>query len=134
MKNIKRFGVSLEEELLEKLDKLVSDNKFPNRSQAIRFLIRNSLIDSKWENDEIVAGGLVLIYNHHSRTLVNELLEIQHDYTNCILSSQHVHLDCDNCIEIIALKGKSSELKVLSNRLISIKGILHGKLVISGIT
>lgn len=133
MENVKRFGVSLEKNLLDKLDKLVIENNFPNRSQAIRHLIRNHIIDSDWKSDGIVAGALVLIYNHHRRSLVNELINVQHEYTDCILSSQHVHLDHDNCIEIIALKGKASVIKSLSNNLISLKGIIHGKIVISGV-
>ncbi|NOZ48024.1 MAG: nickel-responsive transcriptional regulator NikR [Chlorobi bacterium] len=126
---IKRFGVSLEEELLESLDDFVKKNKFPNRSQAIRFLIKNNLVEEKWEENEEVAGAIVLVYDHHKREVQNKSTEIQHNYHHSILSVQHVHLDHNNCLESILVKGKAVELKALSEKLISIKGIQHGKLV-----
>jgi CopG family nickel-responsive transcriptional regulator len=128
---IKRFGVSLEEDLLDELDKLIKTHKFPNRSQAIRSLIRKNLIDEAWEKNEEVSGALILIYDHHKREVVNKSLDIQHDFTDVILSTQHVHLSHHNCLEIIALKGKAGMLKELADSLIALKGIKHGKLVIS---
>jgi len=132
MKKVRRFGVSLEEELLTELDRLVRKHKFPNRSQAIRFLIRENLVEEAWEENKNVAGAIVLIYDHHKRDLVNNSLDIQHNYTKIILSSQHVHLDHHTCLEVIAVKGKASQLKELADRLISLKGIKHGRLVMSG--
>ena len=129
---VRRFGVSLEEDLLDKLDRLVEKHSFPNRSQAIRYLIRDALVEDSWQADSEVAGVIVLIYDHHKRNVVNHLLKIQHDYTSLILSSQHAHLDHDNCLETIVLKGNASRIQELSDRLIAIKGIKHGKLVISG--
>lgn len=129
---VRRFGVSLEEDLLNKLDMLVKKHAFPNRSQAIRFLIRDALVEDSWQADSEVAGVIVLIYDHHKRNVVNHLLNIQHDYTSLILSSQHAHLDHDNCLETIVLKGRASKIQELSDMLIAIKGIKHGKLVISG--
>jgi len=129
---VRRFGVSLEEDLLNKLDMLVEKHAFPNRSQAIRHLIRDALVEDSWQVDSEVAGVIVLIYDHHKRNVVNHLLNIQHDYTSLILSSQHAHLDHDNCLETIVLKGRASRIQDLSDRLIAIKGIKHGKLVISG--
>lgn len=131
MKSIKRFGVSLEEELLKELDNLVKNQKFPNRSQAIRFLIRNNLVEEAWQKNESVAGCIVLIYDHHKKDLVDRSLEIQHKFGYLILSSQHVHLDHHNCLETISLKGKAFKLKELADTLISLKGIKHGKLVMS---
>ncbi len=129
---VRRFGVSLEEDLLGKLDRLVDKHAFPNRSQAIRYLIRDALVEDSWQADSDVAGVIVVIYDHHKRNVVNNLLNIQHDYTSLILSSQHAHLDHDNCLETIVLKGRASLIQELSDRLIAIKGIKHGKLVISG--
>ena len=129
---VRRFGVSLEEDLLGKLDRLVDKHAFPNRSQAIRYLIRDALVEDSWQGDSDVAGVIVVIYDHHKRNVVNNLLNIQHDYTSLILSSQHAHLDHDNCLETIVLKGRASLIQELSDRLIAIKGIKHGKLVISG--
>lgn len=129
---VRRFGVSLEEDLLEQLDSLVEKHAFPNRSQAIRYLIRNALVEESWQSDSEVAGVIVLIYDHHRRNVVNRLLDIQHDYTPIIMSSQHAHLDHDSCLETIVLKGRASMIVKLADALIAIKGIKHGKLVISG--
>ncbi len=131
MKRIKRFGVSLEEDLLEQLDTLAKKHKFPNRSQAIRFLIRNTLVEDALEQNKEVAGCLVLIFDHHEREVVNKSLDVQHAFTDLILSTQHVHLDHHNCLEMIALRGKAKELKALSDRLLSLKGIKHGKLTVT---
>jgi len=133
MGNVKRFGVSLEDSLLKDLGRLISKHKFPNRSQAIRFLIRNSLVEDAWEEDKEVAGCLVLIYDHHRVDLVNKSLDIQHRFGNLILSVQHVHLSYHSCLEMIALRGRASYLKDLADQLVSLKGIKHGKLVMSGL-
>ena len=130
---MKRFGVSLEDNLLRELDELVQKQQFPNRSQAIRFLIRNYKVKDKWETNKEVAGCVILVYDHHKRELVTKAMDIQHNYHNCILSSQHAHLDHHNCLEIIALKGKAAKLRELADRLIALKGMKHGELVASGI-
>ena len=130
---MKRFGVSVEEDLLKDLDGLVKKHHFPNRSQAIRFLIRNHKVKDKWEKNKEVAGCVILVYDHHKRELINKSMDIQHNYHECILSSQHVHLDHHNCLEIIALKGKALKLRELADKLIGLKGMKHGELVASGI-
>ncbi len=130
---IKRFGVSLEEEMLHSLDKLVTDKQFPNRSQAIRHLIKSNLISEKIDQNKILAGAIVIVYDHHKRDVNNKLLNVQHDFHELILSSQHVHLAHDLCLETIAVKGKAQQLASLSDRIISIKGIKHGKLVMTDI-
>nr|NQU89190.1 nickel-responsive transcriptional regulator NikR [Bacteroidota bacterium] len=128
---LKRFGVSLEENLLDDLDQLVERQKFPNRSQAIRFLVSQLKVDDKWNGDEEVAGAIVLVYDHHKKDLQTKSTDIQHDFHDLILSVQHVHLDHNNCLETIAVKGRASQLKTLSDGLISLKGVKHGKLVMS---
>ncbi|MBN3039770.1 MAG: nickel-responsive transcriptional regulator NikR [Candidatus Omnitrophica bacterium] len=133
MKGVKRFGVSLEEELLKSLDSIVKGNSFPNRSQAIRFLIRNHNVKEKWEKNKEVAGSIILVYDHHKRELISRSMDIQHDYHDCILSSQHVHLGRHNCLELIALRGKASKLRELADKLIALKGMKHGELVASSI-
>ena len=130
---VKRFGVSLESDILEALDNYVSENRFPNRSQALRHLIRKNLVKEKWEGNEIVAGAIVLVYDHHKRELQNLSTSLQHDYHNLILSVQHVHLDHHNCLETISVKGKSQKLTELANKLIALKGITHGQLVMSAV-
>jgi CopG family nickel-responsive transcriptional regulator len=128
---IVRFGVSLEEELLTALDNYTKENLFKNRSQAIRHLINNTLVKDKWETDDVVAGSITLVFDHHKRELVNKLTDIQHRYHDCILSSLHFHLEHDLCMEMIAVKGKASILTQLADNLISVKGIEHGKLTMS---
>jgi CopG family transcriptional regulator, nickel-responsive regulator len=128
---VTRFGVSLERELLKALDKFSTDNKFANRSQAIRFLIEKNVVEKKWKCNQIVAGAVVMLYNHHKGDVTTKSNDIQHKYFDVILSSQHFHLSHDNCLEIIAVKGKATRLTELSDKLIGIKGIIHGKLVMS---
>jgi CopG family transcriptional regulator, nickel-responsive regulator len=128
---IKRFGVSLEEDILNSLDEFVKTKNFPNRSQAIRHLIRKNIVEDSWKGNSIVAGAIVLVYDHHKRELQKNSTEIQHDYHDLILSVQHVHLDHDHCLETIALKGNAKKLIDLANQLIALKGIKYGELVMS---
>ena len=129
--SVVRFGVSLEKELLEELDDLVIKNRFSNRSQAIRQLIADNAALRKWQCNNLVVGSITLVYNHHKRELLNMLNEVQHDFHEEVLASQHFHLSAGTCLEIIAVKGKSIRLTELADRLIAIKGIQHGKLTMS---
>jgi len=133
MRRVKRFGVSLEEDLLKELDSFVKTHKFPNRSQVVRFLIRNNVVQQKWQHNKEVAGCMVLVYDHHKRDLMNKSVSLQHAYEDLVLSVQHVHLDHHNCLEMIALRGKAMKLKELADKLIALKGIKHGQLIMSGI-
>ena len=128
---LKRFSISLEEDLSQKLDLLVESHKFSSRSQALRYLIKQHMVLDQWGENEEVAGAIVLVYDHHKRNLQSESTEVQHHYHHLILAVQHVHLNHDNCLETITVKGKAKELIALSNELISLKGIAHGKLVMS---
>jgi len=124
-----RFGVSIEENLLKKFDSFISSNNYKNRSEALRDLIRIALVEEEWENtDEEVAGAIVLVYNHHKRELVDKLLDIQHDYNKYIISSQHIHLDHDNCLEIIVVKGNMKFIQEILSKLKSVKGVKHASL------
>lgn len=129
--SIVRFGVSLEKELLEALDKYTSENHFTNRSQTIRNLINNNIVSTKWQGNELVAGSITLVYDHHKRDLMNQLTNLQHDYHSVILSSLHFHLEKDICMEIIAVKGNAVRLTELADKLIAVKGIQHGQLTMS---
>ena len=129
--SVVRFSVSLEEELLNDLDKFARENRFANRSQALRNLIEKNIVQEKWTCNNIVAGAIVMIYDHHKKDILSKSNIIQHDYFDVILSSQHYHLSHDICLEIIAVKGVSKRLTELSEKLISIKGIRHGKLIMS---
>jgi CopG family transcriptional regulator, nickel-responsive regulator len=126
-----RFGVSLDEEILKALDEYVIDNSFPNRSQAIRHLVEKNIVEKKWQCNQVVAGAIVMLYDHHKGDVTTKSNDIQHDYFDVILSAQHFHLTHNSCLEIIAVKGVANRLTELSDRLIGIKGIIHGKLVMS---
>ena len=126
-----RFGVSLEQETLEKLDNYIADNKLPNRSQAIRHLIENNVVERKWKCNNEVAGAIVIVYDHHKYDINNKSNELQHNYHHCILSAQHIHLSHDLCLETIAVQGMAQELTELADKIIALKGIQHGKLVMS---
>ncbi len=128
---VSRFGVSLEEDLLKALDEYVKDNNFSNRSQAIRFLIEKNMVEKKWKCDNEVAGAITLVYNARRKEVRNRLQDIQADNTDIILSSQIHYLSTENCLEIIALKGQSFKLTELADQLIAVKGIQHGKLIMS---
>lgn len=126
-----RFGVSLDEVLLKSLDSFVIDNGLPNRSQAIRHLVEKNLVEKKWQCNQMVAGAVVLVYDHHKGDITTKSNDIQHEYYDVILSSQHFHLNHETCLEIIAVMGTAKRLTELSDKLIGIKNIIHGKLVMS---
>ena len=126
-----RFGVSLDEDILKALDEFVVKNKLPNRSQAIRHLVEKNLVEKKWQCNQIVAGAIVMLYDHHKGDVTIKSNDTQHEYFDVILSSQHFHLSHENCIEIVAVRGTANRLTELSDKLIGIKGIIHGKLVMS---
>ncbi|WP_027186029.1 nickel-responsive transcriptional regulator NikR [Desulfovibrio inopinatus] len=127
-----RFGVSLNSELLEKFDKLCEDKSYQTRSEAIRDLIRGVLVQREWEEtDKEIAGVLSLVYDHHVSDLAQRLVEIQHDHHDIILTSMHIHLDHDNCLEVLILKGPGESMQKLSQKLISTRGVKYGKLTLA---
>ncbi len=128
MSELIRFGVSLEKELLQKFDKHIKKENYANRSNAIADLIRDNLIRQEWAEDKEVAGAVIMVFDHHQRDLVNNLTNIQHDYHKYIISSQHIHLDHDNCFEIVVVKGKPNKLEELANKLKAAKGVKHASL------
>jgi len=129
--SVARFGVSLENDLLEALDAYVHENKFPNRSQAIRHLIEKNLVESKWKCNNIVAGAIILIYDYNKNDIHSKLSEAKKTAIDEILSAQHFYISAEKVLEIIAVKGTSYKLTELSDSMISIKGIEHGKLIMS---
>jgi len=127
-----RFGISMERDLLDRLDQEIVKRGYPNRSEAIRDLVRAQLVELEWsQEDEEVAGTVTIIYNHHVRGLSDMLLELQHDHHEMIISVMHVHLEHDHCLEVMVIKGKAAEARELAGRLIGVKGVKHGKLTIS---
>ncbi len=131
MPQVVRFGVSLEKELLARFDRRIRAQKYTSRSEAIRDLIREDLVKAQWSENREIAGAVTLIYDHHRRDLVNRLMDIQHDFGDVIVSSQHIHLDHDNCLEIIAVQGAPKKVQELADRLKSVKGVKHGTLSMS---
>jgi len=128
-----RFGVSVPEELLEKFDRIIEEKGYVNRSEAIRDLMRDFIIRHEWETgDTEVAGTITMLYNHDEADVVKELLDLQHEYLDEIVSSIHVHMDEHNCLEVVIVQGKASRIKEIADRLLSLKGVKHGKLVMTG--
>lgn len=127
-----RFGVSLDDKLLGRFDKLCELKKYQNRSEAIRDLIRDNLVKEEWAGlKREVTGVITLVYDHHKRELLDGLINIQHDHQEMIISSQHIHLDHDNCLEVIIVKGDGRKMKSLASQLRSAKGVKHGELVMT---
>jgi len=132
MSNLTRFGVSIEDNLLEKFDTLVSSRGYANRSEAIRDLIRDELVQQQLENDTTGSiGTITIIYDHHVKVLSDVLNSVQHQYNEQIVSTTHVHLDHNNCLEVIIVRGEAGIIKDIAHKLISLKGVKHGKLVMT---
>lgn len=131
MSQLVRFGISLEKELSVLFDKLIRSKGYPNRSEAIRDLIREDLVEVEWQGGKEVAGVITLVYDHHRRDLLNRLMDVQHDHHTNILSTSHVHLDHHNCLEVIVTKGAPKEVKELFERLKVLKGIKHVSMAMS---
>ena len=128
---LKRFGVSLEDELLAALDQYVQANGFPNRSQAIRFLIEKNVAEQKWQCNHIVAGTIILMYDQVKREITSKVSLIEQEYQDVVLSSSHYFINKNFCLHIATVMGEAHRLTELSDRLTTIKGIKHGKLVMS---
>jgi len=128
MSRVARFGVSLDKGLLDQFDRLIRGRKYTNRSEALRDLIRKEMVEIEWMEDREVAGAITYVYDHHRRELLNRLMDLQHDFQAIIISTQHVHLDHDHCLEIVAVRGKAAEIRRLADLLKAVKGVRHGTL------
>jgi Predicted transcriptional regulators containing the CopG/Arc/MetJ DNA-binding domain and a metal-binding domain len=129
--SLKRFGVSLEEDILEALDEFVKANGFANRSQALRFFVEKNVAEKKWQCGNVVAGTIIVMYDQSKKEISIRIAEIQQQYQDVILSSSQYYLNKDFCLHIATVTGVARRLTELSDRLITIKGIKHGKLVMS---
>jgi CopG family transcriptional regulator, nickel-responsive regulator len=129
MSELTRFGVSIDSELLRKFDQLIGESGWGNRSEALRDLIRVRLVEEQWSSDDEVVGTVTIVYDHHVRELAERLTAVQHDHHDLVLSAIHVHLDHDNCLEVIIVKGAASEVRNLASHLIGARGVKHGELV-----
>ena len=126
-----RFGISLEENLIKEFDKHIQGKNYKNRSEAIRDLIREDLVKKQWLCDNDVAGAITMNYDHHKRELVNKLMDIQHDFQKTVISTQHIHIDHHNCLEILAVRGKARDVETLASKLKSQVGVKHVALSMS---
>jgi len=132
MGNLSRIGVSIASELLHRFDSFIADQGYENRSEAFRDLIRDRLVGSVVvAPTALVVGTVTLIYDHHTRLLPEKLTDLQHDSHAIVISTLHAHLDYENCLEVVVLRGKSRDVQKLADRLISTKGVQHGRLVMS---
>jgi CopG family transcriptional regulator, nickel-responsive regulator len=125
MPELVRFGVSLDKELLERFDELLQAKHYNNRSEAIRDLIRHDLVTREWQEGKDVAGAITLVYDHHQRELLSKMTDVQHDFQKVIISTQHIHLDHDNCLEIVAVRGTPRAIDAIVKRLKAVKGLKH---------
>jgi CopG family transcriptional regulator, nickel-responsive regulator len=134
MSNLIRFGISLEAELLESFDGLAAERGYSNRSEALRDLMRDALVQSRItaqpDKAEVIAS-LTLVYDHHARELTDRMAALQHDHHDLVISVLHVHISHDDCMEVLAMQGKAGEVRHLADALLSLKGVKHGKLFIT---
>ncbi|MDP2996041.1 MAG: nickel-responsive transcriptional regulator NikR [Bryobacterales bacterium] len=132
MGQLSRIGVAIDSDLLDKFDRLIESRGYTNRSEAFRDLIRDELVEKSWQDPASnVVGTVTLVYDHHVRLLSEKLTDMQHDFHDHILSTLHVHLDHDHCLEVLVVRGKAAAVKKIADALISTKGVRHGRLTIT---
>lgn len=127
-----RFGISLDEELLGMFDSQIESKGYGNRSEAIRDLIRDSLVRDKWKaGSEEVVGTITIVYSHDTRELADNLTDIQHESHAAVISTMHIHLDGHNCLEVLVVRGPGKQIKRIADRIIGTRGVKHGKLTVT---
>jgi CopG family transcriptional regulator, nickel-responsive regulator len=132
MADLSRIGVAIDADLLGRFDRLIGDRGYGSRSEAFRDLIRDALITQAAESDETpVVGTITLVYDHHQRMLSDRLTAIQHEQHHAMLSTLHVHLDHDNCLEVIVVRGPAGQVRRVADTLTSMKGVTHGRLTLT---
>ncbi|HSF29616.1 MAG TPA: nickel-responsive transcriptional regulator NikR [Candidatus Tectomicrobia bacterium] len=132
MAELTRFGVSIQTRLLEQFDRLIAQKGYVNRSEAIRDLMRGQLVDVAAEREEgEMVGTVTFVYNHHVRQLTDVLTEFQHQHYGAVIAALHIHLDAENCLEVLVVRGKSGEIRRIADKLIGTKGVKHGRLTLT---
>jgi CopG family nickel-responsive transcriptional regulator len=130
MARLKRFGVSIPADLVDTFDRLIEGKGYRTRSEAIRDLMRDALVESEWEsNAGEVVGTVTIVYNHEVREISRVLTQLQHQYLDAIVCTTHVHMDEHNCMEVLVVRGAAAEVQAIADKLISTRGVKHGKLV-----
>ena len=134
MTQLERFGVSMDGELLSRFDARTAERGYRTRSEALRDLVRQDLVQGAWEQPKAqVFGTVTLLYDHHAHGLAETLAELQHDHHASVLCTTHVHLDAHNCLEVVIVKGPSARVRRIADSLIAAKGVRHGQLVCSAV-
>lgn len=130
MSKLERIGVAIDAELLKRFDRLSHERGCTNRSEALRDLIRDQLVGEQTTATRArIVGSVTLIYNHHTSGLTEKLTELQHEFHELVVSTTHAHLDHDSCLEVLIVRGRGREVEHFADRLIGLKGVMHGKLV-----
>lgn len=131
MSQLTRTGLSLDRELLARFDLAIAKNRYSNRSEAVRDLIRDYLVSQEVDSNRVVVGTLTIVYDHHQPNLTEKLVEAQHRAGGKVMAATHVHLDHHNCLEVVIMKGRTGELNDLANSILSLRGVKHGELVVT---
>jgi len=131
---IQRFTTSLETDLLVKFDHFIRRRKYNNRSEAIRDLIRRAILTDAWTGNREVVGVVTLVFGHHQHTVQDRIADIQHDHHALVISTTHIHLTHDECLEVIILRGPASRIKAVADQLIALRGVKDGALTTTGLT
>jgi CopG family nickel-responsive transcriptional regulator len=131
MSSLIRTAISLDRELLQEFDRIIEQKGYGSRSEAIRDLVRDLSVKSDVASNSVIVATLTLVYDHHQPKLSEQLIEAQHHYAGKVLATTHVHLDARNCLEVIILKGRGSEIQHFADHLLSLRGVKHGKLVMT---
>jgi len=130
MLQVERFSISMNRELLKRFDDLIGRKGYPNRSEAVRDLVRNALVEERWADvNEKVAATVTIVYDHHTRELADRLADLQHHHGSLVVATTHIHLDNDNCLEVVILRGSSGQVRQLAEMLVAQKGVKHGRIV-----
>lgn len=128
MDRVTRFSISIEADLLRRFLRVARKAGWGNRSEAVRNLMRDCLVREEWQGDDEIVGTISIVYDHHKRDLTDRLTSLQHDYHDSVLATTHIHLDHDNCLEMIAVRGRATRVQKIADRLVGIRGVKHGKL------
>lgn len=128
MSNVVRFGVSIHEGLLKQFDQYIEEKRYTNRSEALRDLIRDHLVEQEWDENKETVGTITIVYDHGVHELMEKLTDLQHHYSSLIRSTLHIHLDQHRCLEVLVVRGRSGEIKKIADSLIATKGVKHGRL------
>ena len=131
MSGLARLSFSIEKPLLERLEHMVAEGNYGNRSEFIRDMIRDRLVAEAWEKNEEALGTVTILFDHHSRNLSEKLIDLQHDFEGTIMASTHVHLTHHLCAEMIMVRGRAGQIRALTDALHQLKGVLHATLSMS---